>query len=136
MIAIFRNIVVLLGGVATVSYRAQSGTTVTDLDQRRQWMEALHEYSNDQERLFGLVASLANLLDKDLVVETMQSVLGVEPVHDGDCVIFDDLAIQFGKDDRIKSVFTCSEQSMDRESTRYKACGRVAGRERIPRCRH
>lgn len=67
-------------------------------------MEALHEYSNDQERLFSLVASLANLLDKDLVVETMQSVLGIEPVHEGDCVIFDDLEIQFGQDNRVKSI--------------------------------
>ena len=47
---------------------------MTDLEQKRQWMEALHEYSNDQEQLFGLVASLANLLDRDLVVETMESV--------------------------------------------------------------
>ena len=86
---------------------------MTDLDQKRQWMEALHEYSNDQERLFGLVASLANLLDKDLVVETMQSVLGIDPVQDGDCVIFDDLAIQFGRDNRVKSVFRTIDGSRE-----------------------
>lgn len=88
---------------------------MTDLDQRRQWMEALHEYSNDQERLFGLVASLANLLDKDLVVETMQSVLGIEAVHDGDCVIFDDFAIRFGEDDRVRSVFRTIDGSRNYE---------------------
>jgi len=89
---------------------------VTDLDQRRQWMEALHEYSNDQERLFGLVASLANLLDKDLVVETMQSVLGIEAIHDGDCVIFDDFAIRFGEDDRVRSVFRTIDGSRNYEA--------------------
>jgi hypothetical protein len=78
---------------------------MTTAEQRRQWMEALHAYRDDSERLFGLVASVANLLDKALVVETMESVLGVVAVHDGDCVIFDDLAIRFGSDDRVKSVF-------------------------------
>ena len=89
---------------------------MTDLDQKRQWMEALHEYSNDQERLFGLVANLANLLDKDLVIETLQSVLGIDPVQDGDCVIFDDLAIQFGKDNRVKSVFRTIDGSREYET--------------------
>lgn len=89
---------------------------MTDLDERRQWMEALHEYGNDQDRLFGLVASLANLLDKDLVVETMQSVLGIEAVHDGNCVVFDDLAIQFGQDNRVKSVFRTIDGSKKYEA--------------------
>jgi len=89
---------------------------LTDQDEKRQWMEALHEYSSDQERLFGLVANLANLLDKDLVVETMQSVLGIEPVHDGDCVIFDDLAIRFGKDGRVKSIFRTIDGSKEYET--------------------
>lgn len=88
---------------------------MTDQDKKRQWMEALHEYSNDQERLFSLVASLANLLDKDLVVETMQSVLGIEPVHDGNCVIFDDLEIQFGQDDRVKSITRTIDGSKEYE---------------------
>jgi hypothetical protein len=68
-------------------------------------MEALHAYRDDSERLFGLVASLANLLDRTIVVETMESVLGITAVHDGDCVIFNDLAIRFGSDGRVKSVF-------------------------------
>ncbi|NIL93175.1 MAG: hypothetical protein GTO71_01740, partial [Woeseiaceae bacterium] len=57
------------------------------------------------ERLFSLVASLANLLDRDLVVDTIASVLGIDPVHDGDCVIFDDLAIRFGQDGKVASIF-------------------------------
>lgn len=78
---------------------------MTTPEERRQWIEALHAYRDDSERLFTLVASLANLLDRALVIETMESVLGIKAVHDGDCVIFDDLAIRFGSDDRVKSVF-------------------------------
>lgn len=78
---------------------------MTTAEERRQWIEALHAYRDDSERLFMLVASLANLLDRALVIETMESVLGIPAVHDGDCVIFADLAIRFGSDDRVKSVF-------------------------------
>lgn len=78
---------------------------MTTAEQRRQWIEALHAYRDDSDRLFTLVASLANLLDRAMVIETMESVLGIEAIHDDDCVIFDDLAIRFGKDDRVKSVF-------------------------------
>lgn len=78
---------------------------MTTAEQRRQWVEALHAYRDDSERLFGLVASLANLLDRELVIETMESVLGITAVHDGDCIIFDDFAIRFGSDGRVKSVF-------------------------------
>lgn len=78
---------------------------MTTAEQRRQWIEALHEYRDDSERLFALVASLANVLDKALVIETMEAVLGVTAVHDGDCIILDDLGIRFGADDRVKSVF-------------------------------
>jgi hypothetical protein len=78
---------------------------MTSAEERRSWIEALHAYRDDSERLFGLVASLANLLDRTLVVETMESVLGVTAVHEGDCVFFDDFAIRFGSDDRVKSVF-------------------------------
>ncbi len=85
---------------------------MTSAEQRRQWIEALHAYRDDSERLFTLVASLANLLDRALVIETMESVLGVKAVHDGDCVIFDDLAIRFGSDDRVKSVFRTIDGSV------------------------
>ena len=85
---------------------------MTTAEQKRQWIEALHAYRDDSDRLFALVASLANLLDRALVIETMESVLGVKAVHDGDCVIFDDLAIRFGKDDRVKSVFRTIDGSV------------------------
>lgn len=85
---------------------------MTTAEQRRQWIEALHAYRDDSDRLFALVASLANLLDRSLVIETMESVLGVKAVHDGDCVIFDDVAIRFGSDDRVKSVFRTIDGSV------------------------
>ena len=85
---------------------------MTSADDRRRWIEALHAYRDDSERLFALVASLANLLDRTLVVETMESVLGVTAVHDGDCVIFDDFAIRFGSDDRVRSVFRTIDGSV------------------------
>ena len=85
--------------------RRGDAALMTSAEERRSWIEALHAYRDDSERLFGLVASLANLLDRTLVVETMESVLGVTAVHEGDCVIFDDFAIRFGSDDRVKSVF-------------------------------
>ena len=78
---------------------------MTSPEERQQWLDALHADRSDQDRLFGLVASLANLLDRDLVVETMGSVLGTEPVYEGDCVRFDDLTLRFGADGRVKSVF-------------------------------
>ena len=64
----------------------------------------LDMHVTDQEKMFVLVASLANLLDKELVVETLASVLGIEPVYDDDCVVFDDLAIRFGRDGKVASV--------------------------------
>ena len=85
---------------------------MTTAEQRRQWIEALHAYRDDSDRLFTLVASLANLLDRALVIETMELVLDVKAVHDDDCVIFDDLAIRFGKDDRVKSVFRTIDGSV------------------------
>ena len=85
---------------------------MTTAEQKRQWIEALHAYRDDSDRLFALVASLANLLDRALVIETMESVLGVKAIHDDDCVIFDDLAIRFGSDDRVKSVFRTIDGSV------------------------
>ena len=85
-------------------------------EQRRMWVEALNAHTTDQDRLFALVASLANLLDRDLVVETVESVLGIKAVHEGDCVIFDDLAIRFGSDDRVKSIFRTIDGSTRTES--------------------
>lgn len=71
-------------------------------EERRRWIEALHEQNLEQEKLFQLIASLANLLDREIVVETIRSILGIEPVEQGDCVLFDNLSMKF--DDRGKII--------------------------------
>ena len=86
---------------------------MTSPEERQQWLDALHTHHTDQDRLFSLVAGLANLLDRQQVVETIGSVLGIEPVQEGDCVMFDDLAIRFGADGRVKSVFRTIDGSRE-----------------------
>lgn len=78
------------------------GTAGHTPEERRRWIEALHEQNLEQEKLFQLIASLANLLDREIVVETIRSILGIEPVHKGDCVLFDNLSMKF--DDRGKII--------------------------------
>ncbi len=67
--------------------------------------EVLCDQHLDRDRLFEIVASLANLLDKPMFVETMKSVLGVEPVEVEDCVLFDDLTIKFNSDGRVVGLY-------------------------------
>lgn len=74
-------------------------------EERRRWVEALHEQNLEQERLFQLIASLANLLDREIVVETMQSILGIEPVNHEDCVLFGDLSVKFGDNGRVVGIY-------------------------------
>jgi len=74
-------------------------------EDRRRWIEALHEQNLEQERLFQLIASLANLLDREIVVETIQSILGIEPEDQGDCVLFDDLTVKFGDNGRVIGIY-------------------------------
>lgn len=71
----------------------------------RRMAEALHAQHIDQERLFQLIAALANCLDRDAVIGTMQTMLAIEPVEKGDCVQFDDVAVRFGDDGRVKSLY-------------------------------
>ena len=78
---------------------------MTSPEEKRRWVEALHQQNLDQEKLFQLIASLANLLDRDVVVETMQTILGIEPVDQGDCVLFDDLTVKFGATGRVVGIY-------------------------------
>ncbi len=64
----------------------------------------MHAQSLEREQLFQLIANLAGLLDKDIVVETVGVVLGVDPVEKDDCVVFGDLTIKFGLDGRVMGV--------------------------------
>ena len=74
-------------------------------EERRYWIEALHGQNIEQERLFQLIASLANLLDREIVVETMQLILGIEPVELDDCVLFENLAIKFGDNGKVIGIY-------------------------------
>ena len=78
---------------------------MTSPEDKRRWVEALHQQNLDQEKLFQLIASLANLLDRDVVVETMQTILGIAPVDQGDCVLFDDLTVKFGGNGRVVGIY-------------------------------
>ncbi len=69
------------------------------------WGETLYDQHSERDRLFQLVASLANIWDKALVVETVKSVLGIEPVEMEDCVFFDGLTIKFGDDGRVTGLY-------------------------------
>jgi hypothetical protein len=87
-------------------------------EERRRWVEALHEQNLEQERLFQLIASLANLLDREIVVETMQSILGIEPVDRDDCVIFDNLTVKFGENGHVVGIYrTIDGNTMSATST-------------------
>ena len=68
-------------------------------------VEALHELNTEQDRLFALIAALGNLLERDVIVETVAMLLDIEPVDDGDCVRFGDVAIRFGPDNRVQSIY-------------------------------
>lgn len=78
---------------------------LTSPEDRRRWIEALHDQNLEQERLFQLIASLANLLDREIVVETMQTILGIDPVDEGDCVLFGDLTVKFGSSGKVIGIY-------------------------------
>ena len=67
------------------------------------WVAVLDE--SNQQRIFQLIASLGSLLDKEMLVETVQSILGVEPVELDDCVHFDDLSVKFGRNGKVIGVY-------------------------------
>lgn len=82
-------------------------------EDRRRWVAALHDQNLEQERLFQLIASLANLLDREIVVETMQSILGIQPVNDGDCVLFGDLTVKFDSGGKVIGIYRTIDGQTD-----------------------
>lgn len=78
---------------------------LTSAEEKRRWVAALHEQNLEQEKLFQLIASLANLLDRDVVVETMRTILSIEPDDKGECVHFDDLTVKFGANGRVVGIY-------------------------------
>ena len=82
-------------------------------EERRRWVEALHDQNLEQERLFQLIASLANLLDREIVVETMRTILKIEPVDEGDCVLFGDLTVKFGETGKVIGIYRTIDGETD-----------------------
>ncbi|MFQ5546787.1 MAG: hypothetical protein ACE5FV_00735 [Woeseia sp.] len=74
-------------------------------DQNREWMRAQHAQKLEHDRLIQLIAGLANCLDRKFVIETVEAILRVKSVEKGDCVHFDDLALRFGDDGRLLSLY-------------------------------
>ena len=59
----------------------------------------------DRDHYFQLIASLAGLLDRERIIETIEKLLDVDAVYDGDAVIFRDIALRFDDDGRVKCVY-------------------------------
>jgi hypothetical protein len=78
---------------------------VSSAESDRRLIEAIHEQNLEQERLFRMIAALGNCLDRNAVIETMQRILGVDPVENDDGVLFDDIAVSFDKDGRVKGLY-------------------------------
>ncbi len=85
---------------------------MTTPEQTRNLIEALHEQNVERERLFRLIAALAGLLNREVIVETVATILNREAIDNGDCVVFGDIAISFGADNKVKSVY----QTVDGEN--------------------
>lgn len=77
------------------------------------WNDNICDQPVARDRVFQLVASLANILDKPMVIETMRSVLGIEPVEVDDCILFNDLAVKFGEDGRVIGLYQTFDGSME-----------------------
>jgi hypothetical protein len=78
---------------------------VSSAESDRRLIEGIREQNLEQERLFQMIAALGNCLDRNAVIETMQHILGVDPVESGDGVLFDDIAVSFDKDGRVKGLY-------------------------------
>lgn len=78
---------------------------LSNREQARQLIEALHARHIEQDVLIQLIASLANCLDRDIVIETMQRILGTDAIEKDECVLFDDIAVSFGKDGRVNGLY-------------------------------
>lgn len=90
---------------------------MTSPKQTRALAEAIHELNAGQDRLFSLIAALGNLLERDVIVETVAMLLDARPVDDGDCVSFGDVAIRFGPDNRVRSIYRTFDGSEPSKET-------------------
>jgi hypothetical protein len=67
----------------------------------------------EQERLFQLIAGLANLLYRKIVVASMRTILKIEVVDNGDCVLFGDLTVKFGESGKVIGIYRTIDGETD-----------------------
>ena len=89
-------------------------------EQQRALLEAICDVDSGHERIFELVAALANLFDRRVVVETLAALLDEKPVDDGDSVSFGDIAIRFDANDRLTSIYRTFDGSVATDVARMQ----------------
>lgn len=94
---------------------------MTTPENTRSLIEAIHELNTEREELFRLIAALANLLDRDVVIETVAVILGTNPVDSGDVVSFDDIAIRFDADNRVCGIYRTIDGTNPQENLVIKS---------------
>lgn len=58
----------------------------------------------NQEELFQLIAGLSGCLDRAMLIETVETLLGTKSIEDDNCVRFNDLAVMFDRDGRVSNI--------------------------------
>ncbi len=81
-------------------------------EERREWVEALHEKAHGKNHLSEQSQAIANALggryDKDSVLKVMAEVLGVEPVEKDGVYWVGDWELSFDKDNNLKNMSASS----------------------------
>ena len=62
-------------------------------NERRRWIEALHNQNVECENLLQVIAQLSQGHDKAFVVNVFAVALGESPVEKDDCILFRNLAL-------------------------------------------
>jgi hypothetical protein len=82
-------------------------------EDRRRWVKALHDQNLEQEWLFQLIVSLANFLDRNIVVASMRTILKIEPVDNGDRLLFGDLTVEIGESGKVLGICRNNDDETD-----------------------
>lgn len=85
-------------------------------EERRRWIEALHEQQHGKsvlsEKHSVIWSALGDRLDKEFVIKTLTSVLGTVPVIRGDTYWFEQVQVCFDYDDNLRSMSESSGGSV------------------------
>jgi len=81
-------------------------------EERREWIEALHERAHGKsrfsEQLQAIQNALAGRCDKESVLKVVAEVLGVDPVEKDGAYRFGDWNVCFDKDDNLRTITASS----------------------------